>query len=58
MQNSQLSIRNHYRKIQEPIFKKTAKKIDTLLKKLMKDARISEQYDYLKPSQNPRERRI
>ena len=38
---------------------KTATKIDTILKKLMKDARISEQqYDYLKPSQNPRERRL
>ena len=55
----QLSIRNHYRKLQEPIFKKTDKKIDTILKKLMKDARISEQqYDYLKPSPNPRERRL
>ena len=35
-----LSIRNHYRKLQEPIFTKTAKKIDTILKRLMKDARI------------------
>ena len=55
----QLSIRNHYRKLQEPIFKKTAKEIDTILKKLMKDARISEQqYEYRKPSPNPRERRL
>ena len=39
----QLSIRNHYCKLQEPIFKKTDKKIDIILKKLMKEARISKQ---------------
>ena len=54
-----MKIRNHYRKLQEPIFKKTAKKIDTILKKSMKDTPISEQqYDYLKTSPNPRERRL
>lgn len=55
----QLSIKNHYRKLEQPIFKKTASKIDAILKKLLKESRISDsQYDYLKPDQNPRERRL
>ena len=55
----QLSIQNHYRKLNEPIFRKTAAKVDQLLLKILHKAHISQaQYDYLKPSDTPRERRL
>ena len=49
----QLSNKHHYRKLDSPIYLKTAKKIDAILKKLVKNYAITkEEYDYLKPSNN------
>ena len=55
----QLSIVNHYRKLKEPIFRKTAVSIEKVLHQILRKTRISHaQYEYLKPGEKPRERRL
>lgn len=57
--NRQLSNRQHYRKLDSPLYKKTSKKIDDVLKKLLKKHEIDkEEYEYFKPPSKPRERRF
>ena len=57
--NRQLSNLKHYKKLDSPIYPKTSKKIDTILRKLLNDKQITkEEYEYLRPPSKPRERRF
>ena len=57
--NRQLSNTKHYKKLRTPIYPRTARKINVILAKLLKDKRITQsEYEYLKPPLMPRERRL
>ena len=57
--NRQLSNCSHYKKLAYPIYPKTAKKINSILQRLLKEKLITQtEYEYLRPPHSPRERRL
>ena len=54
----QLSDSRHYRKLSAPIYQKTARKIDNVLRKMINNGIFEKEYEYLRPPANPRERRF
>ena len=57
--NRQLSDNRHYRKLKSPIYPKTARKMEKILLKMYQNNEINkDEFEYLKPPSNPRERRF
>ena len=56
--NRQLSNTTHYQKLNGPIYPKTARQIDKILRKMINSGISEKEYEYLKPPTNPRERRF